>query len=467
MKISHILLMVLLSSQTQACDLISRLGFEAGDDLPWLTDPTGTPSARHTAHTIGSTDANQGYYEYLPQGYECGGQDYPLIVFIHGLGENGDGDSQLDDVLDNGIPKLIDNNSWDEERPFVVLSPQNSNGGCTSSTDIQNFINYAKTAYRINPRRVYLTGLSCGGIGSWNYLGNHTNTQIAAVVPIAGNGNGAFNNGGCEMNRVPIWAFHGDNDGTVDVSGTTGPINNLLACTDPAPIDTSMVIYPGVGHDSWTRTYDLNNVNSEGYNIYQWFLSKVNNNVVIPNEFEVGRSLAVDFGGTDSISALPWNNITNVNGASNNLLDDLSINTTINISITDGFNGSNQGGIAANGIGYPGTVSVDNMWLGSFDGHAAGLLESATVVISGLDETATYDLELFASRTGNDGGLGRLTRYTIGGDHQDLEASDNTINTVSFNGLSGNNQIELHITVSPDGTGRFAYLNAFILSRVD
>ncbi len=460
-------LLFFFSFETFACDLISLNGFEATDDLPWLTAPTGMPSARHTAKPLGTTASGQGFYEYLPQGYECGNQDYPLMVFIHGLGENGDGDSQLDDILDNGIPELIDNDEWNEDLPFVVLSPQNSDGGCTSSSKIHDFIEYAKSAYRINPKRVYLTGLSCGAIGSWNYLGNHTNSQIAAMVPIAGNGNGAFNNGGCEMNRVPIWAFHGDNDSTVDVSGTTGPINNLLACTDPAPVDTSMVIYPGVGHDSWTQTYDLNNSNSDGHDIYEWFLSHRNEHVVVPVEFETGRSIFVDFGGADDTTAPPWNNITSTAGARHNALDDLERHTTVGFTVVDAFNGVNSNGSPSNDIGFPDSVGVDNLWLGSHDGHQAALLESAVVQISGLSPNTTYELELFASRTGNDGGNGRLTRYTLNGQHQDLEVSDNTANSIVFSVLSNGTEIDLNIAVSPDGTARYAYLGALVLTRVD
>ncbi len=466
MRVTVILFFILSVPQTFACDIISRFGFETSDDLPWMTTPTNTPSERHEARPLGSTNAGQGYYEYLPPGYDCGDQDYPLLLFIHGLGENGDGDGQLDDVLDNGIPMMIDQNNWDQTLPFVVLSPQNSNGGCTSSGLINNFIQHAKTHYRINPQRVYLTGLSCGAIGSWNYLGNHTDSAVAAAVPIAGNGNPAFNNAGCELNRVPIWAFHGDNDNTVDESGTITPINNLLACNNPAPIDTSMVIYPGVGHDSWTRTYDMNHPDSEGHDIYQWLLSHRNDQVVVPSTFDVGRSLMVDFGDATGITPTPWNNITSLTGSASNLSDDLAVATTVLIGITDGFNGTNPNGIPANGVGYPGTVSADNMWLGSFDGHNAALLESATVVISGLVAGATYDLELFASRTGNDGGNGRLTRYTINGTHQDLEVSDNTNQSITFQGLTGSDQIELHITVSPDGAARFAYLGGLVLHRV-
>ncbi len=259
---------LLLLLITTASHAIHVNGFEPSD-LPVLSAATGQPADRHIARPLGSTAAAQGYYEYLPQGYGQSAQEYPLLLFIHGLGENGDGDSQLSRVLANGPPRLINNNSWDEGRPFVVLSPQRAGGGCTSSNQIRDFINFALVTYDINPARVYLTGLSCGAIGSWNYLGNNTNTQIAAMVPIAGNGNSAYNNAGCDLGLTPIWAFHGDADGTVGVGGTTNPINNILNCTNPPPADVSMVIYPGVGHNSWRRTYDL----TAGYDMYTWLLN--------------------------------------------------------------------------------------------------------------------------------------------------------------------------------------------------
>jgi predicted esterase len=467
MKPIFVMLLILCCTAVISADVITRFGFEFSDDLPILIDGDGMPSARHTGHPIGSTESAQGYYEYLPQGYETDNQDYPLLVFIHGLGENGNGDSQLDDLLATGIPKIIDDDEWDENWPFLVLSPQNSSGGCTGSNQIFNFINFAKENYRVNPSRVYLTGLSCGAIGSWNYLRYHTNEQIAAVVPIAGNGTGAFNGAGCELNRVPIWAFHGDNDGTVDVSGTTYPINNLLACTDPEPLDTSMIIYPGVSHNSWQRTYDLNHSQSDGHDIYQWFLSKKNLDIVVPIELAVNRSVSVDVGASSGSTTNPWNNLTNINGSTGQLMDDQASFTTVQMTITDGFNGTNQNGIGTNAFGVPETVTADNFWVGSFDGHAEALLESAVVSISGLDQTAVYRLELYASRSGNDGGNGRLTRYEINGLTQDLEVSDNTTESIVFDNISGTEVVDLSVRVSPDGTGRFAYLGGIQLLRTD
>jgi pimeloyl-ACP methyl ester carboxylesterase len=235
-------------------------------DIPELPDVPELSSARFTKIPLGQGDAPQGYWEYLPPGYG-GGDKYPLLVALHGIGENGNGDDKdLDKLLVTGIPQIIKNDKWDNDRPFVVLTPQHPGGGCPSANEVHTFLDYAIGHYDINPARVYLTGLSCGAIGSWSYLAEHLDSQIAAMVPIAGDGKTAFNKAKCELGRIPIWAFHGDADSTVNVSGTTDPLNNLMMC-DPKP-DVDMVIYPGVGHNSWQRTYDL----SAGHDIYAWFL---------------------------------------------------------------------------------------------------------------------------------------------------------------------------------------------------
>ena len=234
---------------------------ETNEQIPEI--PDGMPSFKK--FPLGSTPAKQGFWEYLPPGYG-GGEKYPLMIFHHGIGENGNGDSELDKVPNNGIPGLMKNNKWDPKRPFIVLSPQHPGGGCPGSAEVHDFIDFAITNYDVNPGRVYLTGLSCGAIGAWGYLGDYLDEQIVAMVPIAGDGKGAFNKAKCDLGKTPIWAFHGDADGTVNVSGTIEPVTGLQMC-DPKP-DVEMVIYPGVGHDSWSMTYDL----SAGHDIYAWLL---------------------------------------------------------------------------------------------------------------------------------------------------------------------------------------------------
>ena len=234
-------------------------------DIPMIPDDGMPSSAHHKKVPLGTSEATAGYWEYIPPGYG-GGELYPLLVFYHGIGENGNGDSELDKVLAGGPPKLIAQDNWPKDRPFVVLSPQHPGGGCPSPTEIHDFFTFALSHYDINPARVYLTGLSCGAIGSWAYLGDYLDEQIVALVPIAGDGKGAFNKAACELGRVAIWAFHGDADNVVGVTGTTEPVTKLQMC-DPKP-DVDMVIYPGVGHDSWSMTYNL----SAGHDIYAWLL---------------------------------------------------------------------------------------------------------------------------------------------------------------------------------------------------
>ncbi len=230
--------------------------------------PDGPSSERQTARPLGSTDATQGFHEYLPVGYGNTTQ-FPLLVFFHGVGENGNGDTELGKVLSNGPPRYIDRDQWPSDRPFIVLSPQHPGDGCHSPAEIRTFIEFAVSNYDVDESRIYLTGLSCGGIGLWNYLGQDTDTRAAAAVPIAGNGNSAWNNAGCELGKVAIWGFHGDADPTVPVNGTINPMNNIIACPMPPRKEAKLTIYPGVGHNSWSRTYDL----SAGHDIYTWLLT--------------------------------------------------------------------------------------------------------------------------------------------------------------------------------------------------
>lgn len=235
------------------------------EDIPEIPDDGKPSSANLKPVPLGMSAAKQGYWEFTPDGYG-GGELYPLLVFLHGLGENGDGDSELNKLLNSGPPGLIEGDQWPADRPFVVLSPQHSGGGCPGPDEVHDFITYAVSAYDINPARIYLTGLSCGAGGAFGYLAKYLDEQIVAMVPIAGDGKGAFKQAGCMLGKVALWAFHGDADNIVDVSGTKEPITELQMC-DPKP-EAEMVIYPGVGHDSWTMTYDL----AAGHDIYAWLL---------------------------------------------------------------------------------------------------------------------------------------------------------------------------------------------------
>jgi predicted peptidase len=218
----------------------------------------------HTPIEMGTDGAPNGYWEYLPQGYSDGTKR-PLLVFWHGSGENG---TDLALIPNNGPPKLIEAGQWPGSRPFVVLSPQHAGGGCVADTEIHAFIAFAVAKYAVDPGRVYLTGLSCGALGSSQYLKTYGGEQVAAAVLIAGNATPIWDSRGCALLAdVGLWAFHGSADGTVPISGDNAVMPQFLACTMPRK-DARYTVYAGVGHDSWSRTYDL----SAGKDIYTWLL---------------------------------------------------------------------------------------------------------------------------------------------------------------------------------------------------
>jgi len=262
----------------------------------------GTDSAsRLTAHPIGSTQSPLGYYEYLPPGY---GQDAksPLLIFLHGYGGNGDGTSaQLANVInDAGIPLYIANNGWATNRPFVVLAPQHNvidspdypyscdvfvgscvmhqqhaygnplpaGSPCWASSEVQAFLDYALAAYDIDPTRVYLTGLSCGGYGVWESLAEFGAGTVAAAVPIAGDGRPALGSVGCTLASTPIWAFHGEADQEAEPAGSIDTITSLRSCPAPPAQELRLTTYPDVDHNSWDHAYS----GSQGQDIYSWML---------------------------------------------------------------------------------------------------------------------------------------------------------------------------------------------------
>lgn len=219
------------------------------------------PALSYTSTAIAATTI--GYYAYLPEDhYYNPNEKFPLLIFLHGSGEKGNGTSDLNKILIHGPPKLVKNG---RAFPFIIISPQlpASQGGWPVNL-VDELIARAKAAYRVDTTRIYVTGLSMGGYGAWAYAVTRP-TVVAAVVPIAGAGSTGQ---ACVMKNVPTWAFHGDADNTVNQSGSINMVNAINACSPAPSVAAKLTIYPGVGHDSWTRTYD----GSAGHDIYSWLL---------------------------------------------------------------------------------------------------------------------------------------------------------------------------------------------------
>ena len=186
------------------------------------------------------------------------GGKFPLLISLHGIGERG---SDLQRLKNDGLPRILDGKN---DFPFYVVSPQ-----CPARTEwyydrtdllVRKLIDKALVLYPVDRRRVYLTGYSMGGIGSWDMGIRHPGV-FAAAAPIAARGEEGWNV--CAMTEIPVWAFHGENDGLVPLSAAQRIVTQFQNCGG----EITFTIYPNTGHDAWTKTY-------ANPHLYEWFLSK-------------------------------------------------------------------------------------------------------------------------------------------------------------------------------------------------
>ena len=217
---------------------------------------------KQSAHTLEvqiTKTLHLNYLLSLPQDYKTeSGTRWPLIFFLHGIGERG---VYLGELKRHGIPKVVEER---EDFPFITLSPQ-----CPPNTTwwdhidaLDALLNEIMATYVVDTARSYLTGLSMGGYGTW-YLATLYPNRFAAIAPICGGGSVAhgFPQRVCILQDVPVWAFHGAQDTTVPLQESEVLVKTLRRCGG----DVRFTIYPEAGHDSWTETY-------ANPALYTWFL---------------------------------------------------------------------------------------------------------------------------------------------------------------------------------------------------
>src|SRR5215203_6016246 len=225
-----------------------------------------------TPKYVSTTGNSGGFYEYLPSGYWGSGQTYPLIVFIHGVGELGDGVGQLSSVLNGGLPRVISSGQFPSSfnvggvnQGFLVISPQFRNW--PSNSDVNDVINYAIQNYRVNTSRIYVTGLSMGGGVTWETAAAYA-SRIAAIVPVCGASYPEQNRAkSIASANVAVWATHNDYDGTVPSFYT----KDYVSYISQAGGNAKKTIWGSASHDAWSQTYDPN-FRENGLNIYEWML---------------------------------------------------------------------------------------------------------------------------------------------------------------------------------------------------
>lgn len=204
-------------------------------------------SSLYQPHTFrSSTDAELKYQLLSPAAAaEPGEQKFPLVLFLHGAGERGaDNQAQLKHGTSNFAKADVR-----EKFPCYVAAPQCGTGKWwnTQADVLVELIADLQKNHRIDPDRIYVTGLSMGGFGTWELLAQKPQL-FAAAAPICGGGDPSKAAG---YASVPIWVFHGDKD-TVVRPELSRAMVDALKKAGGSPKYTE---YPGVGHDSWTATY--------------------------------------------------------------------------------------------------------------------------------------------------------------------------------------------------------------------
>jgi predicted peptidase len=199
-----------------------------------------------------STPRQINFHLFLPRGYSPDGSAWPLLLFLHGAGERG---NDLELVKAHGPPQIVESNP---DFPFITVSPQCPDKERWNPVELLQLLDHVSLAYRVDPNRVYVTGLSMGGYGTFAVL-TAAPERFAAAIPICGGGQPSQAD---KLKSIPIWAFHGAQDRIVPLRQS----EEMVTAIQAAGGKVQLTVYPDVAHHSWTPTYN-------NPAIYDWLLS--------------------------------------------------------------------------------------------------------------------------------------------------------------------------------------------------
>lgn len=183
------------------------------------------------------------YLLYLPDDYDAQ-KTFPLVLFLHGAGERG---NDLGKLVKHGPPKLVESG---QKLPFVLVSPQCLEESWWKPDVLMALVEEIVSNHSIDEDRIYVTGLSMGGYGTWALAGDYAD-RFAAIAPICGGGNRQHARRIAQA-KIPTWVFHGAKDTTVPLEES----ERLVKFMEQYDGDVKLTIYPESGHDSWTEAYN-------------------------------------------------------------------------------------------------------------------------------------------------------------------------------------------------------------------
>lgn len=185
-------------------------------------------------------------------------EKFPLVIFLHGAGERGnDNEAQLKHITDLFLdlrnrgkypcyvlaPQCPKDLWWAEYRGKTGIAPEPTK----PMAMVINLIEKILEEYPVDPSRIYVTGVSMGGFGTWDLLGRFPN-KFAAAIPICGGGDEST---ATAIKHVPIWAFHGAKDDVVPPDRS----RSMIRALQKAGGLPGYTEYPDIAHASWVPAY--------------------------------------------------------------------------------------------------------------------------------------------------------------------------------------------------------------------
>lgn len=340
-----------------------------------------TQTPVYLSSTISGANS-RGFYSHLPADYNTSNKTYPLILWLHGAGQVGQGNvADLPKVLEWGTPKIISEGGFPSSFSvagnsfsFIVISPQFI--AWPTGDNVGAMLNYISANYRVDPERIYVVGISAGGGAAWQYASSSVSNsnRLAAMIPFCG----ALAPSQTLANRIaaanlPVWAFHNTNDGTVPVAYSRNWRNYINNYTPRPNPPTKLTEFPVVSsnavtaHECWSLA-TLPSYKPEGINIYEWLLQYKKRTpnalpiaragddvaVILPGNLSLNGSASADSDGT--IVSYSWRKISGPTSFS--IANANTANTTVSnlttgiygfeLTVTDNQNGIGRDTMLAN-----------------------------------------------------------------------------------------------------------------------
>ena len=233
---------------------------------------TAPPVYKSVYYNINSNVA--GFMQAVPARYNLTTKKYPLIVFIHGIGELGTGPTRLNCC---GLPRHLATKTFPANfrvngvnYSFLVIAPQFKVR--PSAAQVQSVIDYAKRRWRVDPTRVYVAGMSMGGGSTWDWSSVY-GQNAAAIVPVCGGTKPSANNTrGVASKNLPIWGLYSTRDQLVPISWGRDFFRLIDAKNPSFASRTKLTVWTDASHNTtWARAFNPK-TKVGGMNIYEWML---------------------------------------------------------------------------------------------------------------------------------------------------------------------------------------------------